>query len=169
MGQSQSKVNPTISHPLASAVESSTAEEISTPAPPRHITRLSELIDLRDLFEADGPTPDSPDSPTSPTSPTSSSSPTSTNFPNSPESPSSISPLTTRRSKPVLVQSPSGNVLSPQEFLRRPDRKLTLEERKQSIRMNTEIQIQQQQSSGGKGGKDQQKKARRQCLGFWGA
>lgn len=159
MGQTKSKVDPISSHPPASIREISTVEEISTPAPPRHITRLSELIDLRDLFEAESPTPTAPNSPTFPTSLASTTlpnSPNSANFPDSSGSPNSLSPLTTRRSKSVMVQSPSGNILSPQEFLQRPDRKLTMEERKQSIRINTENQIQRAESKGGKDRKDKQ-------------
>ncbi|MCJ1463599.1 hypothetical protein MMC07_002207 [Pseudocyphellaria aurata] len=192
MGQHKSKVAPVTSDPaLANNAEaSSTEEEISTPAPPRHINRFSELIDFNELFEEEeeeeeeersptvgSPTshvspssPTSPSSPGSPTWPTWPSSPNSASFADSPGSPSSLAPLTTRRPKRVMVQSPSGQILTPLEFLQRPDRALTIEERKQSIRLNTASQIRlAEESQGKKGRKCWPKKARRGCWGFCGA
>lgn len=171
MGQSKSKLGPITSNQHASTEDVSTVEEITTPAPPRHITRLSELIDYNDLFEAESADPDSSDSPDSPISPTSPTTPISPNSVNSytlPGSPTSISRLTTRPSKSVLVQSPSGQILSAQEYLQRPDRQLTLEERKMSIRLNTELGIQKHESNGENNKKRRQKKAGRWGFGFCG-
>ncbi len=41
----------------------------------------------------------------------------------------------------MMIQSPSGNMLSPQQYWERPDRKMTLAERKKLIRSNTEKHI----------------------------
>ena len=50
-------------------------------------------------------------------------------------------PSQSNRSPRLMVESPSGNLLSPAEYRRRPDRKLTVAERKQAIQEETRRKI----------------------------
>ena len=147
MGQVKSKIKRKV--PLANSENPPNVEghEISTPAAPRHLTRISELIDLQELLVHESELPDPPSSPGSPSS--------------------ASFPLTAGPSS-RLVQSPSGNMLSPQEYMNRPDRIMTLEERKQIIRSNTEKQIQmEEEAERESAAMRKRKKCRGSCLGFW--
>lgn len=158
MGQSKSKIHSNASIKLVEPPQTTPCQEISTPAQPRHLTRISELIDLDELFYEEEPS--------------------STTSPESNGSPYSSSPYTNRQSKRVIVQSPSGSILSPHEYMQRPDRKMTLEERKELIRSNTRSQIQLREAYSASEVKGAEglgrkrgggKKKWRECrLGFWG-
>lgn len=63
-----------------------------------------------------------------------------TSIPNSSEA-SQQSPSPSGGAKFGMVQSPSGNILSASEFLKRPDRKLTLAERRKAIEEKTRREI----------------------------
>lgn len=114
MGQANSKAKSRRAHQPANA---SLHHPISHPEPPRRLTHISELIDIDQLIrQASSPT-DTPD----------------TLLPKDLPTDDELTP--------VMIQSPSGNILSPQQYLERPDRVMTLEERKNLIRSNTERRI----------------------------
>lgn len=117
MGQAISKAKPRRSHQPANASQYVLHQTISRPEPPRRLTRISELIDLDQFIRQRSSPTDTPD----------------TLF--------TEHPPTDDGAAPVMIQSPSGNILSPQQYLERPDRVMTLEERKSSIRSNTERRI----------------------------
>lgn len=132
MGQTQSKRDSTASsQPLSTTAadnlttaisQNQSSHSIAYPAAPRTLTRLSELIDPYELLNAEITT-------TTSTSPV-----------NSSEA-SQQAPSPTNSTKRVMIQSPSGNMLSASEFLERPDRKLTLAERKKAIEQRTRQKI----------------------------
>lgn len=127
MGQIKSKhdsnassqpLTNTASDSLTAAIShNQSSQSISYPAAPRTLTRLSELIDPYELFGADTISP----------------------MISSEASPQASSPADS--TKRVMVQSPSGNMLSASEFLERPDRKLTLAERRKAIEERTRHKI----------------------------
>lgn len=117
MGQAISRTKPRRSHQPANASQYALHQEISRPAPPRRLTHISELIDIDQLIRQRSSPTDTPD----------------TLF--------TEDPTTDDGAAPVMIQSPSGHILSPQQYLERPDRVMTLEERKISIRSNTERRI----------------------------
>lgn len=117
MGQVISKAKPRRSHQPATASQHALHQAISHPEPPRRLTHISELIDIDQLIRQRSSPTDTPD----------------TFF--------TEDPPTDDGAAPVMIQSPSGNILSPQQYLERPDRVMTLEERKNLIRSNTERRI----------------------------
>lgn len=122
MGQANSKAKSRRAHQPANA---SLHQAISHPEPPSRLTHISELIDIDQLIrQASSPT-DTPDTLLTKDLPTDD------------------------ESTPVMIQSPSGNILSPQQYLERPDRVMTLEERKNLIRSNTERRIRVHESREG--------------------
>ncbi len=125
MGQAISKANPRRSHQPANASQYALHQAISHPEPPRRLTHISELIDIDQLIRQRSSPTDTPD----------------TLF--------TEDPTTDDGAAPVMIQSPSGNILSPQQYLERPDRVMTLEERKNSIRSNTERRIRVHESREG--------------------
>lgn len=116
MGQAISRIKSRRSHQPANASQA-LHHEISRPEPPRRLTHISELIDIDQLIRQRSSPTDTPD----------------TLF--------TEETLTDDGAASVMIQSPSGNILSPQQYLERPDRVMTLEERKNSIRSNTEKRI----------------------------
>ncbi|MCJ1345669.1 hypothetical protein MMC31_003878 [Peltigera leucophlebia] len=119
MGQVNCKPNFRRAHQPANASQYAPHQAISHPEPPRRLTHISELIDIDQLIRQG-------------------SSPTDT------QDLSADDELA-----PVMIQSPSGNILSPQQYLERPDRVMTLEERKNLIRSNTERRIRVHESREG--------------------
>ena len=100
------------------------ASGITTPAPPSHINRMSEIIDPAELIGIPGPFGD-PDDETLPPTPITAN--RSSRAPSNPE-------------HKILI-SPSGNKLNAEEYLNHPDRPLTIEERKAAIIRNTQAGI----------------------------
>ena len=86
---------------------------ITTPAPPRQIIRLSEIIDPRDILQAEAEA----------------------KLEETPKRPRRASqPLFTPRvSSRGIVQSPSGNTLGAEEFIAHPDRPLAIWERQERV------------------------------------
>lgn len=125
MGQAISKPEPRRSHQPANASQYALHQAISHPEPPRRLTHISELIDIDQLIRQRSSPTDTPD----------------TLF--------TEDPPTDDGAAPVMIQSPSGNILSPQQYLERPDRVMTLEERKNLIRSNTERRIRVHESREG--------------------
>lgn len=121
MGQAISRTKPRRSHQPANASHHALHQGISRPEPPRRLTHISELIDIDQLIRQRSSTTDLPPD----------------------DSPFTEDPTTTDvgAAPPVMIQSPSGHILSSQQYLERPDRVMTLEERKNSIRSNTERRI----------------------------
>lgn len=123
MGQSNSKTKSRGAHQSANASQYSLHQTISDPEPPRRLTHISELIEIDQLIG---------------------NSPTDT-----------LNTLLTQdlpvdnEPPPVMIQSPSGNILSTQQYMERPDRVMTLEERKNLIRSNTERHIRVHESGEG--------------------
>ena len=125
MGQAYSKINSRRAHQPANASQSTLHQAISHPEPPRRLTHISELIDIDQLMRQGG-------------------------IPNiTPDTLFTKDLPTDDESTPVIIQSPSGNILSPQQYLERPDRVMTLEERKDLIRSNTERRIRVHESREG--------------------
>ena len=122
MGQANSKAKSHRAHQPANA---SLHHAISNPEPPRRLTHISELIDIDQLIRQASSPSDTPDTLLPKDLPTD------------------------NGSTPVMIQSPSGNILSPQQYLERPDRVMTLEERKNLIRSNTERRIRVHESREG--------------------
>lgn len=122
MGQAISRIKPRRSHQPTNASQA-LHHEISRPEPPRRLTHISELIDIDQLIRqrSSPPTDDTKD----------------TLFTEE-EAPTTDDGAA---ASVMMIQSPSGNILSPQQYLERPDRVMTLEERKNSIRSNTERRI----------------------------
>lgn len=125
MGQAYSKINSHRAHQPANASQSTLHQAISHPEPPRRLTHISELIDIDQLMRQGSIPTINPDSLFTKDLPTDD------------------------ESTPVIIQSPSGNILSPQQYLERPDRVMTLEERKDLIRSNTERRIRVHESREG--------------------
>lgn len=110
MGQAISRTKPRRSHQPTNASQNALHQGISRPEPPRPLTHISELIDIDQLIRQRSSSTDLP--------------PDNTLF--------TEDPTTTDdgAAPPVMIQSPSGHILSPQQYLERPDRVMTLEERK---------------------------------------
>lgn len=101
---------------------------ITAPAPTRQIHRLSDIIDPADIleYEQDAYSPLG-----------------------GMDTPTKVNGLPGRRTTlggKALVESPSGQKLGYREYVNRPDRLLTLEERKQKIRENTLREIERWES-----------------------
>lgn len=133
MGQAVSRIKSRRSHQPANASSQALHQhqEISRPEPPRRLTHISELIDIDQLIRhqrsSSSPTDNPPDN---------------TLFTPEETTPTYTDDDRVAAASPVMmIQSPSGNILSPQQYLGRPDRVMTLEERKNSIRSNTERRI----------------------------
>ena len=125
MGQANSKPKSRRAHQPANVSQSSIHQEISSPEPPRRLNHISELIDIDQLIRQGG-------------SPT-----------NTPDTLFTKGLPTDDEPAPMMIQSPSGNILSLQQYLERPDRVMTLEERKNLIRSNTERRIRVHESRDG--------------------
>ena len=121
MGQAISRTKPHRSHQPANASQDALHQGISGREPPRRLSHFCEIIDIDQLIrQTISPTDVPPDN---------------TLFTEDP-------PTTDDGAgPPVMIQSPSGHILSPRQYLERPDRVMTLEERKNSIRSNTERRI----------------------------
>lgn len=126
---SSSTLLTTYSNPSTSASTPTLYNSITSPAPPREITRMSDIIDPRDLLDDESFN----------ATPTKLRGAASSQHMASPESPgvqSSIypdSPKTPTR----IIHSPSGNVLNTQEFLKHPNRPLAMWERQEMVRKAT--------------------------------
>ena len=83
---------------------------ITRPAPPSRMFRVSELIDPYDLLGM-----------------------TSDNIVSIPQDSKRPGPLGSNKQLPILVESPSGRTMDPQEFINNPDRPLAIRERQESI------------------------------------
>lgn len=83
---------------------------ITRPAPPPRMHRVSELIDPYDLLGM-----------------------TSDDVISIPQESTQAGPLYGHKQLPMLVESPSGRILDPQEFLNHPNRPLAIRERQESI------------------------------------
>lgn len=125
MGQACSKNNSRRAHQHANASQFALHKAISHPEPPRRLNHISELINIDQLMRQGAIPTDTLDT-------------LSTKYPPAVD-----------ESSPVIIQSPSGNILSPQQYLERPDRVMTLEERKNLIRSNTERRIRVHESCEG--------------------
>ena len=88
-------------------------QDISAPETPRHIWRLSELIDPADLVNSD----------------------------DEEGQPSGPKPDTGNKKRVAIIKSPSGQPLSASEFMQREDRPLSVPERQASIRRRFAEQV----------------------------
>ena len=122
---------------VSSALPQRSLSHATQPQRPQPIHRMSELIDPRSLISSDDPT-------TPPRHPSIS------NVHPSPDTNSPCSPT------PGLVQSPSGNLLSTDEFLNHPDRPLAMWERRERVLSATREAVEryEMESRAGVRGKD---------------
>ena len=154
MGQKQSKrLSSNSTTPLNPNTRTNTLEpEITGPAPPRTIYRLSELFDPAELAREDSQALNNPSDPFPPDS-------------NAPRRP--------------LVESPSGQILNAEQFAEHANRPLSLRERQEEIVRRTLAAMETAETPGGhgmfaegQGGRtgvmeQGKKKKRRGCCGFY--
>ncbi|MCJ1275181.1 hypothetical protein MMC21_002982 [Puttea exsequens] len=152
--------------------------EITPPAPPRELIRLSEIIDPRDLlaYEAQLRAQYHDASPTPSPSPSNN---------HAAQRPSQLliePPQLPRAGRAMaIVQSPSGNALGAEEFIRHPGRPLAMWERRERVVSATRERVEMESRAGmrsrasvGRGDEggsgetgERGRRRGRGCCGFW--
>ena len=99
--------------PISPLTPCSPGSDITSPSTPKELTRISEILDPRELLQDQiyNVTPSRPRQKA---------------LPQSPDTP-------TEKKKTGLVHSPSGNMLEPEEFIAHPNRPLAMWERQQRV------------------------------------
>ncbi|KAL8788037.1 MAG: hypothetical protein Q9195_007503 [Heterodermia aff. obscurata] len=145
---------PTTSPPThhGTSTPSPVEEEITTPAPARHIHHLSELIDLDELF------PPKP-SPTPYPSPSPFCNHNNNSF---------SDPNTKAHAGRTLIQSPSGQQLDAWQYLSRKDRPLTVQERRERIQERMEREERERRREVLRGLREGGRRGRGWCCWGWG-